>query len=325
MPLDGNPHPFPGELQPNNNLFVNPQYPEVGWDVVQADNDAHQVDQQDNAEPQQQDEVEEVEEEVPESMVLSMSEDSGSSVNMQDAMPHFQHQNQVVNLGMVITRFGPVLPPDMQWEKVMSRMLPSLYFCTIPVACRESQFALLALNKLPPSWILSGVHGKKLVKVKGGVGVLTWQEEHEHSSLGECRENQRGSEEGMAVTATPTVMSKRRGTRSKPQAQLVQSEERRFTRSCLKEGYKPKPVLSVQPKIKKKSRAKLLIQNAEKEEEKSRQDNEDTEVPEDTYHVTPVHVLQRVGLSLGIAPSKLTQEQLEAEAKKGEKSTKKND
>jgi hypothetical protein len=129
----------------------------------------------------------------------------------------------------------------------------------------------------------------------------------------------------MVVTATPTVMSKRRGTRSKPQAQLVQSEERRFTRSCLKEGYKPKPVLSVQPKIKKKSRAKQLIQNAEKEEEKSRQDNEDTEVPEDTYPVTTVHVLQRVGLSLGIAPSKLTQEQLEAEAKKGEKSTKKND
>jgi hypothetical protein len=114
--LDGNPHPFPGELLPNNNLFVNPQYPEVGWDVVQADNDAHQVNQQDNAEPQQQDEVEEVEE-MPESMVMSMSEDSGSSVNMQEAMPHFQHQNQVVNLGMVITRFGPALPPDMQWEK----------------------------------------------------------------------------------------------------------------------------------------------------------------------------------------------------------------
>jgi hypothetical protein len=35
MPPDGNPHPFPGELQPNNNLWANPQYPEIGWDAVQ--------------------------------------------------------------------------------------------------------------------------------------------------------------------------------------------------------------------------------------------------------------------------------------------------
>jgi hypothetical protein len=323
MPLDGNPHPFPGELQPNNNLFVNPQYPEVGWDVVQDGNDAHQGNQQGNAEPHQHDEVEEVEE-VPESMVLSMSEDSGSSVNMQEVMPHLQAQNQVLNVGMVITRFGPVLPPDMQWEKVLSRMVPSLYFCTIPVACKESQFTLLALNKLPSSWVLSGIQGKKLVKVNGGIGVLAWQEEHKYSLWGEYRENQRGTEEGIAVTATPTV-SKKRGTRSKVKAQLVQSEERRFTRSCLKEGYKPKPVLSVQPKIKKKARAKLLIQNAEKEEEESSQAKDDTEVLEETYPVTPVHVLQRVGLSLGIAPSKLTQEQLEAEAKKEGKSSSGND
>ncbi|KAM0879664.1 hypothetical protein ACQ4PT_034085 [Festuca glaucescens] len=44
MPLDGNPHPFPGELMPNQNLFVNPQYPEIGWDAVQnfPDNEAAQ-------------------------------------------------------------------------------------------------------------------------------------------------------------------------------------------------------------------------------------------------------------------------------------------
>jgi hypothetical protein len=34
---------------------------------------------------------------------------------------------------------------------------------------------------------------------------------------------------------------------------MVQSIEQRFTRSCLKnEGYRPKPILAVQPKIKKK-------------------------------------------------------------------------
>jgi hypothetical protein len=34
MPRDGNPHPFPGGLQQNNKLFVNPQFPEIGWDAV---------------------------------------------------------------------------------------------------------------------------------------------------------------------------------------------------------------------------------------------------------------------------------------------------
>jgi hypothetical protein len=35
MPPNGNPHPLPGNLQFNNNLFVMPQFPEIGWDAVQ--------------------------------------------------------------------------------------------------------------------------------------------------------------------------------------------------------------------------------------------------------------------------------------------------
>jgi hypothetical protein len=35
MPPDGNPHTFQGELQPNNNIFVNPKFLEIGWDAVQ--------------------------------------------------------------------------------------------------------------------------------------------------------------------------------------------------------------------------------------------------------------------------------------------------
>jgi hypothetical protein len=33
MPFDGNPHPLPGMLVPNSNLFVLPQYPELGWNI----------------------------------------------------------------------------------------------------------------------------------------------------------------------------------------------------------------------------------------------------------------------------------------------------
>jgi hypothetical protein len=248
---------------------------------------------------------------------------------MKEVMPHIQQQEHlvppfnVVNLGMVVTRFGPVIPPDMQWEKVMSRMMPTLYFCTIPVPCKESKFSALNLHRLPTSWVQSGINGKKLMKVQGAVGVLQWKEGYNYNLLGEPEENKRSSEESIPVTATPIVRNKRRVIKSKPQ--LVQSVERRFTRSCLKEGYKPKPVLSVQPKIKKKSRAKLLIQNAEEKEEDNCQDKEGSKAPEEIYLVTPVHVLQRVGLSLGIAPSMLTQEHLEGEAKKGEKSTMKNE
>jgi hypothetical protein len=42
MPFDGNPHPLPGQLLPNNNLFVLPHYPKLGWHVdsnVQQHND----------------------------------------------------------------------------------------------------------------------------------------------------------------------------------------------------------------------------------------------------------------------------------------------
>jgi hypothetical protein len=31
MPLDGNPHPLPGNLMPHDDFFVLPQYPELGW------------------------------------------------------------------------------------------------------------------------------------------------------------------------------------------------------------------------------------------------------------------------------------------------------
>ena len=37
MPLDGNPHPMPGHLQRNGNMFVLPQYPELGWDQNQQE------------------------------------------------------------------------------------------------------------------------------------------------------------------------------------------------------------------------------------------------------------------------------------------------
>jgi hypothetical protein len=125
---------------------------------------------------------------------------------------------------------------------------------------------------------------------------------------------------GSAVWAVNTSVPKKKKQKRKV-VPLVENSERRFTRSCLnKEGYRPKPVLDIQPKIKKKSRPKLLLVTTEEndEEEQHNLHNEETreegtqESPAD-IPVTPLPVLQ----SVGIAPEKLTKEQLEAEPVKG--------
>jgi hypothetical protein len=33
MPLNGNPHPLPGQLVQEDHLFVLPEYPQLGWDM----------------------------------------------------------------------------------------------------------------------------------------------------------------------------------------------------------------------------------------------------------------------------------------------------
>jgi hypothetical protein len=81
MPFNGNPHPLPGQLQPNLNMFVLPQFPEIGWDVnpdqLQQGNIGE--DQLDAEEVQ----VDEMDNEDQLSMVLNPSEGSNSSVQLE--------------------------------------------------------------------------------------------------------------------------------------------------------------------------------------------------------------------------------------------------
>jgi hypothetical protein len=110
--------------------------------------------------------------------------------------------------------------------------------------------------------------------------------------------------------------------RKKRNVHVVQSLERRFTRSCLnEEGYRLAPVLAVQPKIKKVPRAKLLVgptaaeevQMSKKKQKKKLADDQGEQQSQQDIPVTPVHVLQRVGRELGIASEKLTKDLLEAD------------
>jgi hypothetical protein len=89
MPFNGNPHPLPRNLQFNPNMFVLPQFPEIGWDAQpdvqqQGNHDAHfHADNIDAAVQGNHDQGEE-----RESMVLNPSDNSDSSVNVLDLMFH---------------------------------------------------------------------------------------------------------------------------------------------------------------------------------------------------------------------------------------------
>jgi hypothetical protein len=143
-------------------------------------------------------------------------------------------------------------------------------------------------------------------------------------SDGENKESRIVEDEDM-MSGQLTLQTPKKRKQNRKVVPLVENSERRFTRSCLnKEGYRPKPVLDIQPKIKKKSRAKLLLVRAEEndEQEQYNMHNEDTreegtEESNADIPATPLPVLQSVGIALGIAPEKLTKDQLEAEPVKG--------
>jgi hypothetical protein len=119
--------------------------------------------------------------------------------------------------------------------------------------------------------------------------------------------------------ATPLVTKKQRAR--KVITPLVQSNERRFTRSCLRDGYRPAPVIEAPPKKKAKGRAKLLVVQDDQQEDSStpcpeNNTNDESEEGFIRTPATPIHVLQRIGRQLGIPEEKLTKEKLVAAPKK---------
>jgi hypothetical protein len=118
MPPDGNPHPLPGHILQNLNMFVLPQYPEIGWDAVQQPELPLQ-----HSNPMQDDQVMDEQVHMQESMILNPSQNSESSINLQISQDHVQ----VLQVGFALTHvYSPVLPPVMQWRKVFDSLPPML-------------------------------------------------------------------------------------------------------------------------------------------------------------------------------------------------------
>jgi hypothetical protein len=303
MPLDGNPHPMPGNLQPNQHLFVPPQFPEIGWDMPPLQDDhINGQHEQDQLEPM--DQMDAAPEQ--ESMVLNPSDGSGSSVNgMDEGLDLVQHvpgllqQNnqlfQVMHVGRMM--FGPQLPPAMQWAKMLEFVLPSLYFKNIAPSLHLSPFSFAKCSgDVAVDFSVSSIvqHGDSGSRVSQIIDVDFPSEDFAVPS----------------VAVSTSMVKQRKKRTSKLVAPVVVSEERRFTRSCLKDGFRPKPVLGVQPKPKKKQRSKmLLVVSPLMDNEAGVETEEEPLIPPPT----PIPVMQRVGVQLGVDPSKITAEKLGAD------------
>ncbi|KAM0880257.1 hypothetical protein ACQ4PT_033714 [Festuca glaucescens] len=328
MPLDGNPHPLPGNLQPHPNLFVNPQYPEIGWDVGPEQQFDAPVYGNKNG-----NQMEEELEEVQQSMVMNISDNSQSSVNMmhqgnqQVQAPGAPVMN-VLQVGRVMTIFGPSLPPHMLWDKVFHSMMPDLYAKNIPLSLQIPPFAFVKWNMETATntdcqgnskLLLQGADNmfdsgvEQIFADKLADIVAVFPKERPVARLLDF-DKPSGDVATTVFFATPMTAKAKRGHKSK--TLVVQPEERRFTRSCLKkDGCRPAPVLAVQPRPKKKSRAKFLLVLPHDEEANVEEDNDRGEDDQEFINIpaTPIAVMQRVGSQLGIAPEKFTKERLEAD------------
>jgi hypothetical protein len=145
-----------------------------------------------------------------------------------------------------------------------------------------------------------------VVQVKRKVARVLDFEEHQGSS---------DLPHSTKFSATPSTPKQKRPR--KVRAPLVQPAEHRFTHSSLiSDGYKPKVVIDGEPKKKKISIAKVLVVNqAHREKENADvglEQNIQMDQEAEEILVTPIVVMQNVGLALGIPPEKLTKEQLEA-------------
>ena len=117
----------------NNHNWVLPEFPELGWNdvpppIVDNDNAQHDAVPDNGVGPE-----EPVEVQSQESMVLQVSDDSVNNdngpavVHNASIVPlHPEAQlpaQQVLHIGQILTVFGPILPPQMQWTRTFCKYM----------------------------------------------------------------------------------------------------------------------------------------------------------------------------------------------------------
>uniref|UniRef100_A0A8I6Z4L5 DUF7597 domain-containing protein n=1 Tax=Hordeum vulgare subsp. vulgare TaxID=112509 RepID=A0A8I6Z4L5_HORVV len=294
MPLNGNPHPLPGQLVNDNLQFSLPPYPALGWNamllapedpVVPAAADdggwgqpptaaygggwepeaaleapvADPVQDQESMDPAAE----------PEEDVLGVEEaqDDNPLAIVPYKPPQIQSGNLFVGAAMVF--YGPPLPPVLSWSRTFDALMGAATSMHVP---RQLQMPMVAPVVIPKrSWAAA---------FDSAAPALPPPEPAEDFSF---------------QSPAPT----KKGTRKKA-TPVVDSSVRRCTRGSIKrDGYKQ--ILHELPAHvpkKRKPKAKPMPSPA--------QESDDVQVSP----ATPIPVIQAVGQTLGIAPEKLTVDRL---------------
>ena len=148
MPLDGNPHPMPGNLLPNENMFVVPQYPELGWNEQQQ----HHHNDNFNEAQAAADDMNQQEQNMMHNSGSSGIAQSEGSVQGQGFNDHHGHADNMIinrvltdfviptehNLALAGVKFRPELPPSFLWDKAAEMIIPSVLMSTIPKSIFQS-------------------------------------------------------------------------------------------------------------------------------------------------------------------------------------------
>ena len=240
-----------------------------------------------------------------ESMVLQVSNDSVNNMPVDDFVIVQQPGAPLqppLHIGQVLTVFGPVLPPDMLYQRSFQKMMPSLCFSTIPKFSFMSGFgSLLLYSKF---WEVS-FKGHDLsdglmpvpASLHDSSRMLTPAKRPVARALCFDDISEPINETFEFTTAAPRATLKRE--RKKKDVILVETEVRRSAfLSALRDGFHgtKSPGLNRSPHTLKKRKTK------------SARADKDTSVPPPTA----IADLQRIGARLRIAPEKITADKLVA-------------
>ncbi|KAM0827988.1 hypothetical protein ACQ4PT_067840 [Festuca glaucescens] len=316
MPPDGNPHPLPGNLVVQNNMVVLPPFPQLGWNNAPLHGEQVQHDQPGNNVQMHQEEVPQeqpVEELVDDSIVVGLSAAEGAQADMEEGevnqpmmegaalLQQMLGQNHVLHVGLV--HIGPMLPPQMIIERLISVALPHSFFSAIPKPLSYPPFKSVFLSE--PELLFKG-------SLSYSLGLM-------HAQV--ARRPRVWCQEGDSATPIQSVSQKKRGRPRKAEPAVVDTAYRRSTRSCTKrDGHmpvsmsdtvtRPRKKVKVQRKKAGEEMTDVPDTTAETDQESQQQHNADNtvQIPPETL----VHIMQRVGVALGIDPDMLTEEKLNA-------------
>jgi hypothetical protein len=209
----------------------------------------------------------------------------------------------VVQVGMVRTVFGPILPPAMIWEKNFQSVVFSLVPSEIPCSLPMLQFAWL--QKGPWNAIFESYEAMVsetssvlptvvTVLVSSAARRLCFDNEMPWST--EPR-----NPTVFSTTPVSQLVKRKRGKGKKFPTPHVETDLRRSKRSCVrKKGFKHAAAGSSMQIID-------ISEDATKNSDNAQKMPQEEVIPE-----TPIRMMQRVGEDLDIAPEKITEEKLKA-------------